>query len=412
MRSSRSRVALQVVVLAAVVAAVWYVASTYGGKHHLFDLRIYRAAVRYWLGGHNLYDYSQPDPINVSLGFTYPPFAALTMVPMAYLPWGVVEWVSNTATLLCALVTSYWVVAPTARRRGWPVWFATGIVTALAFGLEPIRETMSFGQVNLLLVLLILGDVLVLGRRGSKLTGVGIGLATAVKLTPGIFIVYLLVTRRWRAAATAAATAAGASVVAAAVDWHASWRFWTDTLWATGRLGFPDNAGNQAINGVLARLYDPRPPSGAVWLVLALTVGGYGLWRAARAYAARDELTGLTLTGLTGVLISPVSWTHHIYWIVPALVILVDAALDARRGRRWWYAGLATAVYAAFAFSVVWIFERKPGHHWDNSVPEMVGENGYALLCLVLLVALPVRRGVDDRRHPEVGAPERATATV
>ena len=78
-----------------------------------------------------------------------------------------------------------------------------GVATAFAFTLEPFRQTLSFGQINIYLGLLVLVDLLVLGRRGSKWTGIGIGLATAIKLTPGIFIIYLLVVGRWRAAITA-----------------------------------------------------------------------------------------------------------------------------------------------------------------------------------------------------------------
>ncbi|WP_051110733.1 glycosyltransferase family 87 protein [Longispora albida] len=382
---------------------MWYLASRFGGQHHLFDLRIYRSATAYWLGGHDIYDYAQPDVVNGWLGFTYPPFAALLLSPAALLPWGFVKWFTIGSTLAVTLLTTYWITRDLAQRRRWPVWFTACVGTALLFALEPVRENMSFGQINMYLVALILGDLLVLGRRGSRWTGVGVGIATAIKLTPGIFILYLLAARRWRDATVASAAAAGATLLAAVADWDISWRFYTATLWDTERVGFPDNPGNQAINGMVARIDDMVPVSTTgrlTWLGLAVLVGGYGLWRAVRAHRAGDELTAITLTGLTGVLISPVSWTHHLYWIFPAMVITADVLLDGlpRRGERaaWWgRLSLVNATYWAFTMSFVWFFRRSPANHSRNNLPSVLGENAFVLLLLLLLVATPIRPGAD-----------------
>ncbi|MBA3489001.1 MAG: DUF2029 domain-containing protein [Longispora sp.] len=406
----RKRLFLQLVFVALLSAVVWFFAAKYGGQHHLFDLRIYRKAVIFWTSGNDIYNYAQPDAINGWLGFTYPPFAAVLMSPMAYLPWPFIKWFTIIATLAVTVLTTYWVVSPMAKRRGWPVWFVTSVVAALAFGLEPIRETMSFGQINLFLVALILMDLLILGRRGSKWTGVGIGLATAIKLTPGFFILYLLVTRRWRAAGVSIATAVGATGLAAAFDWDISWRFYTNILWNTERVGFPDNAGNQAINGMVARINDAVPVSTSgkiIWVLLAVVVAAFGLYRAVKAHRAGDELAAVTLAGLTGVLVSPVSWTHHLYWIVPALVIAVDAALDATGPvRRAWLAGIGV-VYWSFAMSLVWIFRRNPGNHHHNNLPSMLGENAFVLLLIALLILTPIRRDIDEHAQLPEPTPER-----
>ena len=165
-------------------------------------------------------------------------------------------------------------------------------------------------------------DLLVLGRRGSRWTGIGIGLATAIKLTPGIFIIYLLLTRRWRAAATAAAAAVAATLFGAAFAPSETWRYFTSIIFDTSRVGFIDSTMNQSVNGLLARLSDPLPPSGLAWLALGGAIAAVGLWRARRAALAGDELAGMTLAGLAGVLISPVSWVHHIIWLFPAMLLV------------------------------------------------------------------------------------------
>jgi alpha-1,2-mannosyltransferase len=213
-----------------------------------------------------------------------------------------------------------------------PLMFAVaGVATAFAFTLEPFRQTLSFGQINIYLALLVLVDLLVLGRRGSRWTGVGIGLATAIKLTPGIFIIYLLVVGRWRAALTAIGTVVAANLVSAMIAPSETWRYFTSLMWDSSRVGFLDTTMNQSVNGLLARLDAPFSPGRLPWLFIAGVLAIVGLWRARRAALGGDELAGLTLAGLVGVLVSPVSWVHHIIWIFPAMVILSVRLLSSIR---------------------------------------------------------------------------------
>jgi alpha-1,2-mannosyltransferase len=259
--------------------------------------------------------------------------------------------------------------------------------------LEPIRETVNFGQINMLLVLLVLTDLLIVAPRWPRLAGIGIGIAAAIKLTPAIFIVYLLITRRWRAALMAAATAATATLLAAAIAWDDSWRFWTAALWETGRVGHTDRIANQSILGVLARLSDPAEPNRLVWLGLVVVTAGYGLWRARRAVLAGDEVVGLTLTGFVGGLVSPITWPHHLFWFVPALLVLVDVASGRDTGkRRPWLFMLAGLCWASVTVSVISLFELGLSKRlFADGLPGFLIVNWYVLLTAVLIVALPVR---------------------
>ena len=220
-----------------------------------------------------------------------------------------------------------------------PLMFAlAGVAPRSPFTLEPFRQTLSFGQINIYLGLLVLVDLLVLGRRGSKWTGVGIGLATAIKLTPGIFIIYLLVVGRWRAAITAIGTVVGVNLLSALIAPTETWRYFTSLMWETSRVGFLDTTTNQSINGLLARLDAPFAPGRLPWLLLAALVAGVRFLAGPPGRLAGDELAGLTIAGLVGVLVSPVSWVHHIVWVFPAMVILTMrlVVLDpcARRRRQ------------------------------------------------------------------------------
>ncbi|MEE6257967.1 glycosyltransferase family 87 protein [Plantactinospora sonchi] len=395
------RTARQIVGVALIIALlpVLYLLDT---PHNFFDLKIYMSAMRWWADGHPLYDYVQADGLQSELYFTYPPFAALLLRPFAGLRLGATVTIFTVLSLVALVVTTWWLVAPLVERHRLARWFALGFAVPLVLAMESTRETLAFGQINMLLVILILGDLLFAVPRNSRWAGVGIGLATALKLYPGIFIVYLLAARRWRAAIGASVAAAVATLLAAAVAPGDSWRFWTHELWLTDRVGRADYTANQSLFGLLSRFTTPGEPNQLLWLLLVLVIAGYGLWRAARALRAGDNLTGLALTGLVGVLVSPITWTHHAYWFIPALVVLVDVVLrrpgdpavgGLGRRRRIALLVLAVLLAAAMVYGVVSF------HNWGTSFArtdapnEFLLRNTYVLFALVLLVVLPIRRG-------------------
>ncbi|GAA0796976.1 glycosyltransferase family 87 protein [Spirilliplanes yamanashiensis] len=371
--STPRRVAAVAAVTAVCAAALFW----YGDRHNYYDLRIYVSAIRWWTDGNPLYDYTQPDRVQGLLYFTYPPLAAVLMWPLAQLPLGAVIAVFTLGTVVAVFVTTWWLIRPAPV----PAWFALGVAVPPLFLLEPIRETVTFGQINMLLIVLILADLLIGVPRQARWTGAGIGLATALKLYPGIFILHLLATRRWRAAATAAATAAGVTLLVAAVAPAASWAFWTDALWATERVGRTDYTGNQSLWGTLSRLAAPAEPSRLLWAVLVALVLGYGLWRAARLAAAGDEVAALTVTGVTGALISPITWAHHVWWFVPALVVLVAL-------RRWLAAAL---LYAVGVFGVVSFVDWGAAVRPDDPLWVQLVRSLYLPALLGLLAFLPAR---------------------
>lgn len=377
----------QVLIIAALAVAVSAFLAIVMVPRGFFDLNVYHGALNYWLhDGGQLYDYLRP---RTEYGFTYPPFAAFVMLPMAFVSWPVAIVISAALTAASAVLVLHWLVTPIARRHGWTPWFAVAIAVCLAAAFEPMRETFAFGQVNAVLLALVLGDAVLLvsregrfaGGRLGRLAGVGIGLATAIKLTPGIFIVFLLIARRWRAAAVASATAAGATVLAAAIAPDASRIFWTEALWNTDRIGDLSYISNQSVQGMLARL-DPTDPGKGIWLVTVLAVLAVWAWRVWRA----DLLTGVALTGVVGCLISPVTWIHHLVWLIPAFVLLVDRALIAAGRRRWVLLGVAVAGYALLCSRLVWAFRVD-----FQGIEGFVFSNAYLWVSLALLVGLPTR---------------------
>ncbi|MFF5217931.1 glycosyltransferase 87 family protein [Micromonospora sp. NPDC000442] len=356
------------------------------GHRGWFDIGVYHGAVRHWAGGGQLYEWVTWN----QYGFTYPPFAALVMLPVAALPWHPAIAVNLALTVVAAGFLLHLLVDPVARRAGWPRWRTFALAACLFAVLNPVRDTVSFGQVNLLLMALVYVDLWLLERR-HRLAGVGIGLAAAIKLTPAVFVAYLLVTRRWRAAATATATAAMATLVAAAVAPNATRTFFTEALWDTGRVGKLEYVSNQSLLGLVARL-DPAHPDRLLWL--CLVAAALAVWWCRVRRAAGDERVGFALTGVLGVLVSPVSWVHHLVWLVPGLIVLVGVTLPwpparpvARRRLRAGVVG-----YAVLCSGVVWIFANGSGGPHG-----FFGGNAYLLVAAGMLVLLPVSGGADHR---------------
>lgn len=413
-------------VVAALVVAVWlYLTriSPVSSWHAEFDLKVYRGAVLWWSHGHPLYSFHRNA---TPYGFTYPPFAALVMVPWSWFTESAAMFVNEVLSGLLVVAVTWWLVAPIARRRGWSRWFSVAAAVPLVYVMEPVRETLGYGQVNLILVALIAADIVALGR-GRRWAGAGTGLATATKLTPGLFVLYLWVTGRRRPALVAVGTAAAATLLALAVAPRTSIQFWTSTLFDTNRVGKLYYASNQSLMGMLARQAEPGQPNKVLWAVLVLVVLVGGMWRARRAFRAGDELAGVTLTGLVTCLISPISWTHHLFWVVPAAVILLDVAGGAplppgaeRRQRR--ARGLAAAgafvVIAVFVSSILWMATDIAGHGHRTGGLGFVMSNSYLIVMLALVAGLPARAlrgtvaGAPDERLSDAVAPSAARTTA
>jgi alpha-1,2-mannosyltransferase len=363
--------------------------------HGESDLAVYQGAVTWWSAHRPLYTFRLP---GTPYGFTYPPFAAYLMRPWAWLSPTQAMVLNEVASVAALVATTAWLVAPVAARHGWPVRTAGLVAAPLAYFLEPVRETLGLGQVNLYLAALVLFDVAAL-RRGSRLAGIGTGLATAVKLTPGLFVLYLVVTGRWRAAGTAAGACLGAAALAFCLAPGTSVQFWTRLVFQTSRVGPTSAVANQSLLGLLTRVSGPHRPVGLVlWAAIAGAVLVVGLVRARSAHRHGDDLVGFTLTGLTACLVSPISWTHHLYWIVPAEVVLVDLAAGTpawlrRRSRpvRAAAAVAALVVFLVFALSVVWYFAVPAGGMRGGGLAAVLGADAYVLLMLGLLVLLPAR---------------------
>jgi alpha-1,2-mannosyltransferase len=346
-------------VLLLVVAAVVF-GAVRGGFPDLF---VYRYGGRAVLEGLSLY--GSDDPVT-GYPFTYPPFAAVVMVPLALLPeWlAAALWTGASVGALAAVV----VLVRRALGRPAPGWLVA-LLTIAAFALEPVWQNVDFGQVNTLLMLAVLVDLVRPERRWS---GVLLGIAAGVKLTPLVFVVLLVLVGRRTTAGRAAMAFAGTVVVGFAAMPGAATTYWRDGLFDANRVGPPALAHNQSVYGALSRLLDGTPPT-LVWLAVSVPLALVVLLGGARWWSRGDRVLGTCLGALAMLVVSPVSWSHHWVWVVP-----IGLALWERN--RWMAVGWL-AVFAARP--IVW-----PGYGHDREygwgpVDHVVG-NAYLLAALVV----------------------------
>ncbi len=249
--------------------------------------------------------------------FTYTPFAALLFAAASVVSFAGWQVVLAVMTIGLLPVVAYQALGIAGRPPGLARAAGALAIAAVSLWLEPVAMTLFFGQVNLVLLALVVGDLALPDRARGK--GIGIGLAAAVKLTPLIFIAYLLVTRRVRAAAVSALTFAATIGLGFALLPHASAVFWGGQFEQPGSAPF--HLLNQSLYGAILRLTHDGHQAHAYWLAAALAIALVGLGTSAVASRRGHELLGLVTCAATGLLVSPVSWSHHYVYVIPALAL-------------------------------------------------------------------------------------------
>ncbi|MFD2765544.1 glycosyltransferase 87 family protein [Micromonospora eburnea] len=365
----------------AVIAEAIFTRDPYWALRWTVDLKVYLASGEAVRNGTSLYDVAIQNPMYGPMPYLYPPLTAiLFFVPLSLLPIGAASLVWNTASLI-ALGAVAWLSlgiagVRTPRTRA----VLTLLVLFLATWLLPVRIQLIAGQINMFLLLLVLLDF-----RGytGRWRGVGIGVAAGLKVTPLIFIGYLVVTRQWRAAGTAVAAFLGTVLIGFVMLPGDAARYWGGLVLHSSRAGGVWDTPNQSLAGALARGVSSTQFA-HWWLGALAVVAVFGLAVARYAHRQGSDFLGFSAAAITGLLVSPVSWEHHWVYVIPLLIWLAVRAYRTRS------AGLATAtavlvaVFSVRVFSLLGIQESPPAPMalagWEQVIAAMFPLAGLLLL--------------------------------
>ena len=251
------------------------------------------------------------------LPFTYPPFAAVLFVPLELLGSVSARWTLTVVSIACYVL----VLVVCARRLRMNLANA-GLVGLAGLSFEPFVRNILLGQINIVLIALIVVDCFVLPARYR---GILIGVATGIKLLPGVFILFLMLKRDWWAALRCVVAFAATVAVGGVFAPRDSWEFWSGGFINLSRFGSEAIIGgdNQSLSAAFMRLSRDLSPPPILMLLLSVAAMALGLIAAKRQIDSGNDVAGLVSIAFGSLLASPISWTHHWVWAVPALLVLV-----------------------------------------------------------------------------------------
>ncbi|HUX05433.1 MAG TPA: glycosyltransferase family 87 protein [Acidimicrobiales bacterium] len=321
--------------------------------------------------------------------FTYPPSAIFLFWPLLWVPLSALT-IAWTSLSVAMLVLSFGVminqVSHVGRARALcaALWFAAFCVVAV----PPVTEDIWWGQTGTLLVAAVVVDFLWV--RGSS-KGVLVGLATAFKIYPGLFIVTWMLRRQWREALTAIATATSTLVLALALWPSSTLTFFSSELFGGGELArFKSGTESLASSSITALFM--RPPfhfqnvNNVINLSLMVLVVVAVLWAGHRLWLLGYPLSSLVIVFVGTAVGAPVAWDHYFVFAPLLLVIPIEFGWRASFAR--------VATVCAVVMMLPWFVLRKSGHaYWWQSTIDFVSRNALLFASLALIgAAFSVRR--------------------
>jgi len=388
-------VAILVAVIAATVAVIVY-------QHNpgwMYDAKVYRTGGAAALHGQDVYRRLPPP------AFTYPPFAAVLFVPLSLLSVNAIGVLWTAASIVCLSASIWLCLGRPAIDRDRRVLLSYAAVCALAVWLDPVSLTLLLGQVNLILMFVVLLDLSLVDANRWK--GLGIGIAAGIKLVPAFFILYLLLTRRFRAAAVALAGMAATVASGFAALPHDSIRYWGGVFLDSSRVGDPQNIRSQSLRSVIVRWLHTSQGIEPAWIVLSAAVAVTALGLAVWAHRRGEELLAICVTATGALLISPITWQHHWVWMLPALIWLARRAW--RTGSRWLWVITAIIAVEFYVRPYIWGMRVDPMADLHLGIWQLLQSSTYAVSALLLL-GLAALTMFIDRRQP-LGVTSHQTST-
>jgi alpha-1,2-mannosyltransferase len=388
------------------IALLWAGWRLLGHTPYRIDIDVYRMGGRAWLDGHPLYS----DGIKfhtragLDLPFTYPPLAAIVFAPFAMLSLPAASAMITVLTLLLLMVSIWIVLTRLQIAENWPTvtgspwlrrtWLAAAIVAPAVILLEPIKSNFEFGQINVVLMTLVIADCV--PRTTAWPRGLVLGIAIALKLTPAVFLLYFLLRRDTRALITTAASAVVSTLIGFVFAWRDSVEYWTETVRDTDRIGSATYFTNQNIAGMLARLGLDEGLRFGLWVAACFAVLALTVWAARRALRLDEPMLALMCVAMFGLVVSPVSWSHHWVWVLPTLLVTMVAAYRLQN-----MALAVVSVVGVVLTAFVAPMELMPVHHESAaSLWRQLAGGAYVWWAIAVIVVIGTVRARSNATSP------------
>jgi alpha-1,2-mannosyltransferase len=439
------------------VIASWVIYAVISGRDGALDpvdLTVYRDGGLIVRHVRPFFDPNANDPLydwggysSLALKFTYTPFAAIAFALISFIPWTPLWILSIIVNIGCLLAALWFTLGALGYDNRRVRLGAVLVAAAVTFWLQPVVRTIYLGQVNLILMAVIMWDLCQpdYTKNGKRRwwKGVATGVAAGIKLVPLIFVPYLLITRKFREAAATVAGFLATVIIGFVVLPHDSSKWWLHgmVLGDGNRAGFMGWAGNQSLRALVTRLSGSVAAGQTPWIIASVLAVIGGLTAALLLERAGHHVVAILTTALTGLLVSPISWDHHWVWMALAVATaghyaIAAARRNAKRTARWLWLAVAGMIVTfaswpdalwtkenlgRFSFGLLWLqkntnplqFSRYGDqpyyveYHWHGF--QLIWGNAYilggmALLLLLLAIALRLRKGAP----PAEASPRRS----
>lgn len=364
------------------------------------DLAVYRAGAQAVVHAHPLYS-------GLSGQFTYPPFAVLVFLPLAFVAEAIARQTWLALSCVALILTVWRCLRVLGYHRDRPTMLLCIGLSLLAVEVDAVQGALAWGQISIDLMAMLIWDLT--RPPGAHMRGWSVGVAAGMKLMAAVILPYLLLTRQWRAAAAAAGVGAATIAAGFVLLPGDSREYWTHAAYQVRRVGHPDDVGNQSVNAVLANLYSPASVPAWAWAICAGLAGIIGLLAAVLAHRRGWPLLPVTILGMAGCVVSPLAWGHQWVWFVPLLILLLHRAIGEQRSGATIFATVVVAGLVSM-WEGVWTYVRirhlHITHLMDYSRTDIaVGHNeltrimvcGYTPLLYLVVVAATI---VYSQRDP------------
>lgn len=370
-----------------VLAAVFFCAMAYyahGIVKWPTDVDVYRLGAETFLRGHSIYTQLPVSPVGGPLPYTYPPFSAVLFTPLAIIPphIGYPLLTAVTCLALIPIVLAYRKASPELRGLLAKPWMVLAGCCVLVVA-HPVANTIFWGQINVVLMMLVALDVLWPNPRWPR--GALIGIAAAVKLTPAGFVLIFLLRRDFRAAVTSFLSFLLMTAIAFVLMPADSWLYWTNRVFHASSMNIGPIHANEAVIASYVKLGLSGSTLVLVGGVSVLAVAVMTWLGTLRALADGNMALALGVNATGVLLLSPISWSHH--WILALPTAALVMVMGYQRHKFWLlFSGWAGVL-------ILWLAPhyQVPLEYQIWSLPQKIAGSSYQIVAVVFLVVMTVR---------------------